>query len=374
MTSPSALMRLYDESQQLSITRMEYRRAYEILHSGRIKLITFVREELWNVREDRKALEAFLKDDRKTRDEIDEAEIKSIVHHRSTFLNDAQTTFDFLKEIGRNEEMKRAMAGKGSFPVGNWIHVFSTFDDILQALRVEFGISESLSRIALKVNLKRELLSNLIILSFKSDKLTKGRIEPITFFAQLARQYFKGGFDDSTTMPGKHFNLFVLLYLAISGGGLRLSTQFIDRAITSGEFLEYDIALDQYGSGLINDGLVHLRHNIDRLKNEIRSVEKSKVSFLNKVQKLDTSETQPVTISNLDLVVPFAMYDCHQNVIDLSGALVRALDGDTATLSEVALRPTTPIEEEAEAIQKETILVEEIEGWIKAGKTGPSDG
>ena len=116
---------LYDISQRLSITRIEYRRAYELLKAGRMKLITFVRDELWNVREDRKALEAFLIDDHKLRKELDDAQIQAIVQHKSTFVNDAQAIFEFLNEITRNEEMKQAIAGEGSFPVANWVHRFS---------------------------------------------------------------------------------------------------------------------------------------------------------------------------------------------------------------------------------------------------------
>jgi hypothetical protein len=333
---------LYDVSKKLSITHMEYRKAYELVKQKRIKLITFVREEIWNAREDRKGLESILKGEYKERHELDDAQIERLVHHQSTLVNDGRIVFDFLKEIARNEEMKEAMAGKGSFPVGNWIHQFSAFEDVLETLRTEFNIFESLNSIALKVNLKRELLANLIRLTFKSETLTKGKVEPITFYAQLARSHFKGGLDEFSIMPGKHFSLMVFFYLMMSGRTVRLSAQFIDQALTSGAFLEYDFTFDRYRSGLINDSLIQLKENISRLKENIGTFKDSQEAYLKKYER-ELKSQGDVAIRNWDLIGPFARYDCHQNIIELSMALLKAIDGDATTLSTLTFRPTSPM-------------------------------
>jgi len=354
---------LYDFTQGLSITRMEYRRAYELLKSGRMKLITFVREELWNVREDRKALEALLVNDHKLRKELDDTQIQSIVEHKSTFVNDGKAVFEFLNEITRNEEMKLAIAGRGPFPRANWVHRFSEFADILNALRTEFNITEDLGRIALKMNLKRELLTNLVMLTMKSERLTDGKIRPITMYASAARSHFKGGLDESSIMPAKWFRTMVYFYLLISRKTEKLSTRFIDQAINSGAFLEYHPTSDEYRSGLINDRLIDLIQNIDRLKDHIRQFDQEKMGFLKKYERQINSEEE-IIISNWDLISPFAMYDLHQNVLELCVALVRALAGDSTALSALRVRPTSPMEDEAAAMEKEVISIEDMERWI----------
>jgi hypothetical protein len=50
----------YNNIDRTSITRMEYRRAYERFKSGKLTLVPFVRREVWDIREDRKALTAYL--------------------------------------------------------------------------------------------------------------------------------------------------------------------------------------------------------------------------------------------------------------------------------------------------------------------------
>lgn len=149
---------LYDTSQKLSITRMEYRRAYELVQQGRMKLVTFVRQDLWNVREDRNALKDFLLNDYKLKREIESEDINKIFRHPSTFVNDVAATFAFLKEVGRVEEMKQAMTAGGNFPIANWIHQFSTFQQIIDTLSTLFEVKRSLSDVALSVNLKREFI------------------------------------------------------------------------------------------------------------------------------------------------------------------------------------------------------------------------
>ncbi len=143
----------YDKDNRVSITQAEYRRAYEGLLAGRQKIIAFVRQDLWDVREDRNELERHLKSEALHNAELDDSEIDRITKHSSKFANDAQFTFDFIGEIARLDEMKTALAGTSAFPIGNWVRQFRDFRDITDALRVEFRIGNSLRRIALVSNL-----------------------------------------------------------------------------------------------------------------------------------------------------------------------------------------------------------------------------
>src|SRR5205085_8569852 len=82
---------------------------------------------------------------------------------------DAQSVFDFIKEVSRVQEMKDAATNKGVFPPSNWIHQFSSFRDIADALKVGMRIAGSLRRATLAANLEHELLQNLCQLTYKSD-------------------------------------------------------------------------------------------------------------------------------------------------------------------------------------------------------------
>lgn len=48
------------EHEKVSITQAEYREAYRLHKEGRLKLLSFVRADVWNLREERKALRKHL--------------------------------------------------------------------------------------------------------------------------------------------------------------------------------------------------------------------------------------------------------------------------------------------------------------------------
>lgn len=118
-------------------------------------------------------------------------------------MNDAEATFEFLREVGRVDEIKKAIAVAGPLPKSNWIHTFSTFGDIVEALKTTFGIHHSLSRVALMTNLRQEVLSNIVLLTEKH----KDHISFNSRYAEFARARYVGGLDDSSTMPRKIFDV-----------------------------------------------------------------------------------------------------------------------------------------------------------------------
>jgi hypothetical protein len=74
---------------------------------------------------------------------------------------------------------------------------------------------------------------------------------------------------------------------------------------------------------------------------------------------------EEVAIPNQDLVFPLALADMEKDIVLLSIALLRALDGDDRLLPSVELNPPTPLFAEAERIREETPTLEEIREWIK---------
>ena len=160
---------IYDANKGVSITRMEYQHAYKRLTEGRLKLLVFVRKEIWDVREDRKALERILREDYQAELEMSDQQIASLVNHRSHAVNNPEATFAFLEEVSRANEMKKATAVGTNFPPGNWIHVFNTFEEIAIALKQALRITGNLHRRALVLGVRQECIGNLRKLLLKRD-------------------------------------------------------------------------------------------------------------------------------------------------------------------------------------------------------------
>lgn len=348
----------YNRTKKITITCMEYRKAYELAKFKRLKIVVFIRKELWTIREDRKALKSFLENEHATCKEISIDKIKKIINYSSELINEPEVIFRFINEVSRTEEMKKAIEGKGLLPVGNWIHPYSTFKDIVDVLRLELNINDRLGRVALSENLKHELYSNLIQLTEKY----KEKIKPSYLWASFARKHLIGNFKSSSQMPGRYLRR-LIIYLVGRNVGNKLSTYFIDQALVSGEFLDYNPDLNKYQSGPINNALFDLRENINRLRFIGPSSQDELISFMIKYKNLSKTE-ENVSITNKDLVMPFAIADNEQNIVILSVALIKALDGDTTKLSNFKLNPTTPLIAEAEMIKNETPSLEDVAKWI----------
>ena len=353
----------YDAVNKISITQMEYRTAYERAKNRKLKLISFVRKELWDIREDRKALKSYLLENFKSHREISEEEINLIVNHPSNLVNDAEFLFGFLNEIGRKEEMHKATQGISDFPKANWIHTFSGFKDIIDALRGEFKFADNLSIVALKENLKHELVSNLILLS---EKLPDGGdIFFHKYWAESSRRCINGDYDSISQIPSRYlFDLSIYCFFGV-GVGKKLSVQFIDQALTSGFFLEYNIKSDRYQIGLIHQELINLKQNIVRLK-QIENVIKDKALSLHVKFRTFEKSDKPVPIKNSELIDIFAAYDCQSNIISLSIATYKAVEGDAEALKNMELLPSSPLQKEAANIERETPTKIDIINFIKS--------
>ena len=151
----------YDEN--TSITRKEYQIAYESAEDGRIKrIIPFVRQHIWDVLEDRKALI-------KTLEDLDIQENgmpvrkKSVAYHDSKLIKDAEHIMIFLDEVSRKEDFK-----KGDKPRFNWINSFRSFEDIIKVLTIELNLKVDMPRRVAERNIKTALARNLSNLTEKS--------------------------------------------------------------------------------------------------------------------------------------------------------------------------------------------------------------
>ena len=94
----------YDKENKISITQQEYRAAYQRHLKGKLKIISFVRNDVWQYREDRNELSRFLE-----KQAIDPGAKHDIVNHPSKWANDSEFICRFISEVCKNEETKKAL-------------------------------------------------------------------------------------------------------------------------------------------------------------------------------------------------------------------------------------------------------------------------
>jgi hypothetical protein len=356
----------YNEADRVSITQAEYRRAYERLQGGKLKLNVFVREAVWTLKEDRSALERFLRSEALTDRELTEDQVHKITTHPSKFVNDARFISDFLREIGHHDEMIQAIREQATFPIGNWIHVFSQFNDIVNSLRVALRIKQSLRREVLTTNLKSEIESNLVVLIGRVEDNENGDnplLLPIYNWASYARGSLKGGINNKSQYRGQHLRR-LAIYAKIFRSANKLSTDALDQSIFSGEFLEFNYQMDSFMSGKLQDALMSLKRNINQLlMNEEMMTEEYRMSF-DKYGQECRDDTQ-YSVDNLYLLPIFAVHDSQVNVVNLSHALYRALEGDFTKFDSLQLYDNSPLHVENEQIQRERPSNSEIKEWLK---------
>jgi negative regulator of genetic competence, sporulation and motility len=68
-----------------------------------------------------------------------EIESDRIEYYDSNILQDAKHIIFFIDEVTRNEEAKEKQK-----PVMNWIHKFSSFEDVIKVLKSELGVDSNL--------------------------------------------------------------------------------------------------------------------------------------------------------------------------------------------------------------------------------------
>jgi len=351
---------MYDETQGISVTRQEYRTAYELATQARMRLALFVRREIWDLRADRDALRGFLLQDFARFKELTPTEVEKILHHPGPLANEPALLFDFLNEIARVEETQAAVLHKGDFPPANWIHTFVTFEDILDALRVHLQLATPLSTIALRANLRREILENLRLISTKFE----GKISPSYTWAQAARKHITGGMHDHSRMPGRYFR-WTLVYSLMVFRGANMSSRFVDQALETGQFLEYNPDKGEYVSGSLNERLLQLSERIRGLRSSVELFRRTLTEFITKYKDAAKTEAD-IEVPNEDLLWPLALADLEQDIVHLSIALIRALAGDARWLPVIELNPPTPFAEEAERIAKEAATLNDVERWIRS--------
>lgn len=344
----------------ISITRKEYRHAYSRLKKGNLKLLTFVRKELWDICLDREELRDFLQENYATDKELSDVEIKKVINHPSRFMNDANFITDFLNEVGRIKETKVASEKTGDFPSGNWIYQFSSFSDIIDALGTVLNLSGNLRQKTLRINLKHEILAAAsVLLENTSDGLRK-----VNHWSYWARKDFKGRVTDTSKYKGQHLLWLKMFFISAMSLGGKLKNNVLHEAVISGEFLDFDKSSGIHLVGLLQSDLIQLDAQINQLmKLESSELFSDTLKSVISLESID-SESQ-IDLQNQTLIVVFALHDIIDNILALCKSIYITLENPEREHIAAKLHPSSPLEVEGERIKSETTSIDDAQRWLE---------
>lgn len=353
---------LFSENPKISITQKEYQEANRLFDNGKIKkMFTFVRKDIWTIKEDRKALHQFLKSNFLMNNELSNDDIKQIESHDSTFINDAEFIFYFIKEVGKVRQMKDAVTGKAPLPSNNWINTFNSFEDIVTVLKVELNIRSELSYLRWSENVAQEITLNLSKLCFKED----GKIFPYCAYASKFRCEFPKTINTQFTIDhSTAYGIFKFLTtVARHADGLRYD--IIKGAIQSGIFLQYDSNSVDYRSTGIQKALFDMIDNISKAQKIYDSMFNNN-SLARMIDKSLQGMKKEIIVDSgdTDIVWLIALFDSEDNILQLSRYLLAVLKSDYDDKQYPKLCPTRIFHDDIENDIIEEITQDEIYDYL----------
>ena len=315
---------MYDK--EISITRKEYRTAYELAKSGKIKrIITFVRQSISDILLDRRGLQKLVA-------ELDISKNgapynkDNVTYHDSKLICSAKHIQSFINEVARKDEFQN-----NEKPLFNWINVFNDFYGIIEVLKVEMQLKNTISRQAAEMNLKAALIQNLREISFKSND---GRVGAnfIGFKSIHTKigEALKAKKDMATfllepfqlTSRDVHNMSSLLLFCEV--GVDSLESYLFEQVLSSGVFLDYNKDKARYESNNINRALRDMIIEIKRLKGDIAGFESDKrFEMLESIRGYKADGEQMYRFSLGPLAQLNSIYERQQNIYSLTQYLMR---------------------------------------------------
>ncbi len=340
----------YDIENKVSITRKEYRTAYELHKKGKLKILTFVRDEIWNIKKCRNDLSKYL-----SSTEIDPGLHKSIINHPTKSVSDADFIIEFIDEVGRNKETISALKGGGELPTANWIHTFVNFNQVIDVLNTQVfsGLpkDESLMRDLLLIEL-RGLLKNSLV------KVRNKAISPAISILKMHENHKFILKSIKTSIIYEQWK--TILFLGTSLLNKEFQTKILDHALLTNTFLEFSTSSGRYQSTAVHNAL-------SKLQTEIK--------LFNKSNNRDTTSILyhycPAQIrgnpENIDIdtlkILPFVhLLDRWVNIIELTRSIIIYLDTNEFTMPK--LQHFSPAIDERDNLEKEILSCSELDDFL----------
>lgn len=343
----------FDPEKRISITQQEYREAYRLHQAGKLKLLTFVRTNVWEMREDRKALANHLQELN-----IQEELKRQIENYQSKAASDSEFIISFINEVGRNRETALALKQSHSLPTGNWIHVFDTFRDVIDAIQTQVYAGSPIEEIAFKKLLLRDLMEILreCLIKYKDEvfsprwAMERFRKEnPITLELKV---------NDHLAVNIKEWD--TLTTVAIHLLARKLQPTVLADALTSTIFIDFESSTGQFKEQPVYQALILLSDEIRKF-NLANTSETLSVIFEHS-PKRRRANTTSIHVETIKLAGFLQLVNRWINVIELSKAVARHLEGGIFEMPN--LMPKSPVEGMDAELDAEYATLEDVRKFI----------
>jgi hypothetical protein len=333
-----------------SITQMEYRHAYRLHKEGRLKLLLFVRDEIWTLKDDRTQLARHL-----AKDGMSSAEQVALQAYNGKVLEDAGFLISFVDEIARAAEARAASKGNGVPPTGNWVHTFRTFADVVDVLQTQAFAARPVDEAALRVLLVRELSA---LLKRSLGKIGEQTINPAPFLARFRRDnQIPKRFVAGTEVPLQTKSWNELWVAAMCLLGWRFDAPVLERALSASAFLEFDRESGTLRETPLFDLLYKLRDQLDRMRLALSA--ETLATLYKYSAKSRGGRDMPVAVDAAELFTLLHLLDRWSDVIELASAAIVALR--SGLVVPLDLRGPSPLDGMAEQLEKEKPTADDIE-------------
>jgi hypothetical protein len=152
-----------------------------------------------------------------------------------------------------------------------------------------------------------------------------------------------------------------MIFLAVLKN--KLSSRFIDEALSSGHFLEYDNNKNAYKPSILSERLFQLRDKIEHVQTMIKGSGQITNYLLAKYSSLADLE-KDISIPNQDIIIPMSISNCQEDIVNLSIGIYKALEGNESFLDTIQLNPLSPLPLDTEKLKNELVTREEIIEWL----------
>lgn len=291
---------------------------------------------------------------------LQEDEKTIIKEHESKIIKEAGDIFRFLEEVGRNAEMKAATeSDEKTYPNGNWVYQFETFNDIATVLKNSLNIKRELSKQIAYENIKNELIKNLAVLTEKNNS----EIYNIFSYAEID----KNKLVDSRRLlitGNELYRLFDFFFI-YSGFADALSNRRLIQALDSDVFFEYDKSKKRFVPNRLHKFVTLLSEKIDKAKTLYAGLQAQKQSLIqfNETYHINTRrddrtlhDVDPLQFTFL-INLPYVFDD----IYELSKQfLLHYKDNEYIPKIKQKIK-TTVFSETAKGIEKRKVTIKDIE-------------
>jgi hypothetical protein len=334
----------FDEAGRTSITQREYRHAYDLAKLGRLKTITFVRAEVWQLRDSLDDLATLL----------GQGSAQPLPATR--FHDDAEFLRGFIDEIGRVAETEAAVKGHAPFPTANWIHIFSTFRDVIDVLNGRLVGGLPVDEAAQKRVLRHALLEVLRQCLLKSEG---GLLAPHSSVERFRTQF---ELTDQTrnlefvTVPAEAWR--TLSTYMMHWLGRKLQPRVLHDVLSTPLFISFEPKTERYSEDPSFEVLYRLVEDVLNFNATVDTV--LPTIFKYSPRALGGRDHGPVRmqVSEIAPFVGSAYTWC--NIVSRCTALLSVIEG--RGLPNLRLLPVSPVRDFDQAIAAEVASAAEVEG------------